>query len=179
MENIIYEILFGLLTLLGIAICTKKKILVHRIVEGTFLLVFIVGYYFYSNIIEGVRFWPIAIPVILFLLLFIVLQKKYTIYNVSKKEILSLINKALEQEKVKHEIIENSVLLNEKRASIWVSTWSNATSVNLKEIKDNHISHAVIKEIRKGLKDIEKKYLSLLGVVYILIGVAYFCWILF
>lgn len=166
-----------ILVTFGIIICSKKKIIISRVYEQCFLVIII----WVNQILRGsglglgwMSFLIITFSVFIFISV-VYFKNVYTIYNVDEFELMTLIDKTLEEIGVSFERKEKSIILTGfNNANIVFRSYMGAIEINLKEIRDLDAYHLVINRIKLGIKEIEKERFSYIGVFYILLGLVFF-----
>lgn len=161
----------------GTIICSRKKVIISRVYEQCFLVTII----WVNQIVRGSGLglgWMSFLIITLFVFVLIsvaCLKNVYAIYNVDEFELMILIDKILEEIGVSFERKEKSIMLTGfNNENIVLRSSMGAIEMNLKEISNLDIYHAVRNRIKLGIKEIKKDRFSYIGIFYILLGVVFF-----
>lgn len=136
----------------------------------------------FSTLIEGYKLGytgisSIIIFIILFLLIFIWGYRRnkhiYSIHNVKKTDVISIIERYLEIKNIKYEVREDEIYLPEFYKTIFIDGLINI-SLDFKDIKDMDFYNDLVKKIKFGIKEINLRYFPIEGMFYLIFtGILY------
>ncbi|WP_132244516.1 hypothetical protein [Marinisporobacter balticus] len=142
---------------------TRKKIMICRIIEQSFVTIIICSNVVSSNGKAGFRelLWSIGVAIVFIGMINYSSKGKYSIYNMNMREATLLIEETLKEKEDKNLAIEIH------------SSIINTVDINLNQIRDSEMYSDIYKEIKVRLKFIDEKLFPYAGIIYIIFGSLY------
>ncbi|WFD09423.1 hypothetical protein [Tepidibacter hydrothermalis] len=168
MEAIFDRIIVLVLIGFGGVLLSRKKLMVSRLIEQTFIAFIILGYSSINYIKED---YPIRIIIMIIVIVSCVCltKRRYTIYNVYIKDILFLINDILSKIDIRYVNKDNDIIL--ENAKIKLKESIGCVEINFSEIKDKQLYSKIKNEIKSRLNTIDKKIFPFAGMIYSILGI--------
>lgn len=163
MKNYIYLIAALLLIGYGLVLLTRKKLIVSRAIEQSYVTTIILLNPIIMTIEDGILYTGLSVALGVYIAFiffcYSFLRGKYTIYNVNIEEVTLLLEQILNGKNYDNEGVKIE------------SSFLNTVEVNLKEIRDTKKHDDILHELKRGLQSIDRKFFSHSGIFYIVLGV--------
>lgn len=163
MKNYIYQILALLPICYGLVLLTRKKLIVSRTIEQSYVTTIIFLNPIMMTIEYGMLytglFIGLGVYIVFIFIFYSFLSGKYTIYNVNIEEVTLLLEQILNDKNYDNEGVKIE------------SSFLNTVEINLKEIRDAKKHDDILHELKRGLQSIDRKFFPHSGIFYIVLGV--------
>lgn len=163
MKQYFYLLAALLLIVCGSVLLTRKKLIISRAIEQSFVITIIFSNLILSALEDRVGYLGLIITIgihvsFIFISTFF-LRGKYMIYNINMKEANLLLEQILMEKNYDNKDIK------------FDSSFLNSVELNLKEIKGTQVYDDILYELKKRLQSMEKKFFPYTGIFYIVLGV--------
>ena len=182
---IIIDLMLVVLIIITITLLSGAKIMYNQ--RYLQVITFIVIMYTpLSKLVEGYKLRYIGISTIIafcivMLLIFIWGYRKnkyrYYIHNVKEKDVINIIESYLERKNLKYEVKNDEIYLIDIDSNIYVRSLMEIT-LDFREIKNTDFCSGIIDEVKMGIKQINQRYFSIEGMLYLVLTLFFF-WIRF
>ncbi|MCT4621585.1 MAG: hypothetical protein N4A62_19630 [Marinisporobacter sp.] len=171
MNSIFYLTMALILIIFSLVLLRKKKVMISRIFEQSFLMIFMWGNFLIVR--TGIELKDMCLITVTHLVVAIMLsmvsRRKYSIYNINKEEATVLIKTILEEKEIQRNINLEKINCEEKLVCV---NWDffNVVEIYFDEVIDIQLRWHIIREIRERLNSINRKYFSYAGIGYLFFG---------
>ena len=171
---IIIDLMLVMLFIVTITLLSGRKIMSNPRVFQTIFTVWVI-YSPLSDLIEGYKLGYTGISSIIgfiaiMLAIFIWGYRKntyrYTIHNVKEDDVINIIVNFLERKNINYKVSNEEIQLLDTYDSIYIRHLTEII-LDFKEIKNRDFYNEIIEEVKSEIKKIDKKHLSMDGVLYL------------
>ena len=171
---IIIDLMLVMLFIVTITLLSGRKIMSNPRVFQTIFTVWVI-YSPLSDLIEGYKLGYTGISSIIgfiaiMLAIFIWGYRKntyrYTIHNVKEDDVINIIVNFLERKNINYKVSTEEIQLLDTYDSIYIRHLTEII-LDFKEIKNRDFYNEIIEEVKSEIKKIDKKHLSMDGVLYL------------
>lgn len=182
---IIIDLMLVVLFIITITLLSGRKIISNPRWIHTILTICAI-YSPLSKLIEGYKLGYtgigsivafIAVMIVIFIRGYIKNTYRYTVHNVEEKDIRNIIEGYLKRENISYNLRNKDIYLLDTDNSIYIHSLIE-TTLDFREIKNKDFYKEIVSEVKTKIKNIEKKYRSIEGLIY-LIFTLFLLWIRF
>lgn len=170
----VYKLITFFVVVFGSIICSRKKIILHSAIVVLPLVYILVFGFIYAENQKGNIFMSIVIIAVLIIFGLVFLKGKYEVYNISKDELIRLINRVLSENNIEYENEESAINLTEFKLKIILNEVLNVTYIDMHKIINTKYYLNIKNQIKESLDMTRKKYFSFMGILYIIYAMLFF-----
>lgn len=160
------------ITLYGLILLTRRKLMIRRVYDFLFLFFITMSNTTIELIKMGYWIWPLLITALLFILAIIITRDRFTLTNVNSQMVSSVLTDILKEKNISYKQDENNITLKDydnKRISYTQSL--NSVEINFKDIRSFDFYKELKEELRCRIKKLKLEIFPSTGLFYTVLGV--------